>query len=206
MAWIYSQRALVLAGLLALCAQPQLWAQRSVLDPGRLANQILWTAVEEAKLQEMGKVEGSHRDILSKETAWQKAVGPPVANDTPANPVAPPASTPSAAAVLLAKLAGSDTPYGAYANADAQWRGATAALDAKARAFAGDGRSLDSSEWQQLREQSTAQTNQVLLVTGTRNDEATRAKILLTVQVTKLRADAADSARDKNILRADFPP
>src|SRR5688572_14410851 len=202
----YRARALVLAGLFALWGHSQLWSQRIQLDPGRLLNQILWTAAEEAKLQELGKVETSHRDILSKETAWRQAVGPAVPNTVPASSVAAPAAARSVGETLLATLAGSDTPYGNYAAADIAWRGATAALDVQARAFAGDGRGLDLSEWQHVRQQTAAQTNQALLVKAASTDEAARAKVLLSVQVTQQRVHAVESARAKNILRADFPP
>ena len=199
-------RALVLAGLLAPWGHLQLWSQRIQLDPGRLLNQILWTAAEEAKLQELDKIETSHRDILINETAWRQAVGPAVANTVSASPVAAPAPVRSAGGTLLTTLAGSDTPYGNYAAADIAWRGATAALDAQARTFVGDGRALDLSEWQHVRQQTAAQTNQALLVKAARTDEAARAKVLLSVQVTQQRVHAAESARAKNILRADFPP
>ncbi len=199
-------RAFLLAGLLAPCAHSALWAQRVVLDPGRLKNQILWTAAEEAKLSELGAVEAKQREVLTKDTAWKQAVGPPAANTVGASPAAAPAAAPSPGAKLLATLAGSDTPYGNYANTELASRAATAALDAQARTFAGDGRKLNLSEWHQAQQQQTALTNQTLLVAATRDDDAARAAMLLRVKATQQRIDAADAARAKDVLRVNFSP
>lgn len=199
-------RAFVLAGLLASCTHSTLRAQRIVLDPGRLQNQILWTAAEEAKLKELGAVETKQREILKKETAWKQAVGPPVANTVRASPAPAPAAAPSPGAKLLAALAGSDTPYGRFANAELASRATTAALDAQARTFAGDNRELNLSEWQHVQQQRAALTNQTLLVTATRHDDAARAGTFLRVQATRQRVDAAEAARAKSILRANFSP
>lgn len=199
-------RAFILAGLLAPCAQSALWAQRIVLDPGRLQNQILWTTAEEAKLKELGSVEIKQREILAKETAWKQAVGPPVANTVRASPAPAPATAPSPGAKLLATLAGGDTPYGNFAKAELTSRTATAAIDAQARTFAGDNRELNLSEWQHAQQQRTALNNQTLLVAATRNDDAARAATLLRVQATQQRVDAAEAARAKTILQANFSP
>lgn len=199
-------RAFVLAGLLASCTHSTLRAQRIVLDPGRLENQILWTAAEEAKLKELGAVETKQREILKKETALKQAVGPPVANTVRASPAPAPAAAPSSGAKLLATLAGSDTPYGRFATAESASRAATATLDAQGRTFAGDNRELNLSEWQHVQQQRTALTNQTLLVTATRDDDTARAATLLRVQATRQRVDAAEAARAKSILRANFSP
>lgn len=197
--------ALVFAGLLASWAQP-LRAQRIVLDPGRLQNQILWTAAEEVKLKELAAVEAKQQEILKKENAWKQAVGSAVGNTVRASPAPAPVAAPSSGTQLLATLAGSDTPYGNFAKSDHAWRGATAALDAQARTFAGDGRKLDSSEWQKMRQQSAAQTNQTLLMTATRSDDAARAKVLLSIQATQQRAATVERLRAQAILMADFSP